>query len=81
MKRDRTITLVLVALVVGVAVAPAGVAAQPDGVDECTNADRGPGEDGPPGFVADLAPDFVSDLVGALPVPNFVKAFFGAPTC
>lgn len=58
------------------------VSAQPaDSVDECKNADEGPGENGPPGFVAGLIPDFLSDLFSALPVPNFVKAFFGAETC
>lgn len=58
------------------------VAAQPTGgVDECQNAENGPGSNGPPGFVAGLVPDFIGDLIGGLPVPNFVKAFFGAPTC
>ena len=74
-----TVLLLLVGLLVG-AVGPVG--AQPgDGVDECMNAEEGPGEDGPPGFVGGLIPDFLSDLFAVLPVPNFVKAFFGAPTC
>lgn len=60
----------------------APVAAQPvGGGDECKNADKGPGENGPPGFVANLVPNFLSDLMGSLPVPNFVKSFFGAETC
>lgn len=81
MKRERIAALVLATLLVGLAVAPSAVVGQPDGVDECTNADNGPGEDGLPGFVADLVPNSISDLVGSLPVPNFVKGFFGAPTC
>lgn len=60
----------------------APVAAQPGShVDECQNADEGPGDDGPPSFVGSLMPGFLSDLFASLPVPNFVKAFFGAPTC
>ncbi len=77
MKRTIAIGLVLALLLVGGLASPA--AAQP--VDECQNADLGPGEDGPPGFVAGLVPDFISDLIGSLPVPNFVKSFFGAATC
>lgn len=51
-------------------------------VDECQNQDRGPGGDaGPPGFVADVTPDFLSGLIGGLPVPDFVKSTFGASTC
>lgn len=75
-----SVTVLVVAAVLIGAVAPA--AAQPaGGVDECQNADEGPGEDGPPSFVGGLIPDFLSDLFASLPVPNFVKAFFGAPTC
>lgn len=71
----------MVALVVLSALATP-VAAQPSStVDECKNADAGPGEDGPPGFVGSLLPSFLSDLFASLPVPNFVKALFGAPTC
>lgn len=71
----------LVALVVLSALATP-VAAQPgSNVDECQNADEGPGEDGPPGFLGSLMPQFLSDLFASLPVPNFVKALFGAPTC
>lgn len=71
--------LLVVWLLVGAA---APVAAQPgDTVDECKNAEEGPGQDGPPGFVGSLIPNFLSDLFAELPVPNFVKAFFGAPTC
>jgi len=51
-------------------------------VDECKNAENGPnGDGGPPGFVGGLVPDFISDLIGGLPVPNFVKSLFGASTC
>lgn len=78
MFNNRIAALLVVGLLVSIAVAPGAAAAQPD---ECMNADRGPGEDGPPGFVAGLVPDFLSDLIGSLPVPNFVKSFFGAPTC
>lgn len=76
MNRTTIIGLTLVVLLLGGLATPA--AAQP--VDECQNADRGP-DDGPPGFVAGLVPDFISDLIGSLPVPNFVKSFFGASTC
>lgn len=80
MSKTWLIPLVAVVLLLGVVAAPA--AAQPaDGGDECKNADRGPGENGPPGFVDSLIPNFLSDLFASLPVPNFVKAFFGAPTC
>lgn len=79
--RTQWIIPVLAVLLLSTAFA-APVAAQPGGtVDECMNADRGPGEDGPPSFVGGLVPDFLSDLFAVLPVPNFVKAFFGAPTC
>lgn len=68
--------IVLLGLIAGPA------AAQPAGnADECVNADRGPGENGPPGFVGGLLPDFLGDLFSDLPVPNFVKAWFGAETC
>lgn len=83
----RTITaLVAALLLVSVAVAPVAAHEGHDStnstVDECTNADKGPGgAGGPPGFVADLVPNFISDVIGALPVPNFVKSFFGASTC
>ncbi|MDZ7701083.1 MAG: hypothetical protein U5J98_02890 [Halobacteriales archaeon] len=77
MTRTILIGLVLAALLLGGLASPA--AAQP--VDDCQNADRGPDGDGPPGFVASLVPDFLSDLIGSLPVPNFVKSFFGASTC
>lgn len=77
MNRTTVIGIALAVLLLGSLAVPA--AAQP--VDECQNADRGPGEDGPPGFVADIVPNFLSDLIGSLPVPNFVKTFFGAPTC
>jgi len=57
------------------------VVAAPGAVNECTNAENGPGDGGPPGFVADPVPDFLSDLIGGLPVPNSVKGTFGAETC
>ncbi len=62
------------------AVGPPGDAGSP--VGECANADAGPsGDAGPPGFVADLIPDVLGDLIGGLPVPNVVNSFVGAPTC
>lgn len=71
----------LALILISSALAPP-VAAQPsDNGDECENADEGPSGDGPPGFVGGLMPDFLSDLFAALPVPNVVKSFFGAPTC
>jgi hypothetical protein len=76
MNRTTIIGAVLAVLLLGGLATP--VAAQP--VDECQNAEQGP-DDGPPGFVAGLVPDFISDLIGSLPVPNFVKSFFGAATC
>lgn len=80
--RRQTITTVLLALLVlGLGAAPAAAAGPGDQVDECSNTDNGPGERGPPGFVGGLVPDFLSDLFATLPVPNFVKALFGAPTC
>lgn len=80
MSKQWLITALVALVVLGAFVTP--VAAQPGGnVDECQNAEEGPGEDGPPGFVGSLMPDFLSDLFASLPVPNFVKALFGAPTC
>lgn len=78
-----TLTIAAVALLAIGLFVPAAAAAPADAqVDECTNAEKGPGADGgPPGFVADLVPGFLSDLVGGLPVPNFVKSAFGASTC
>jgi len=81
MFNNRIPALLMIGLLVSIAVSPGAAAAQPDAVDECMNAERGPGENGPPGFVADLVPNFISDLIGSLPVPNFVKSFFGASTC
>jgi hypothetical protein len=72
----------IMAVIVLVSAFAAPVAAQPaEPVDECQNADEGPGDDGPPSFVGSLMPDFLGDLFSNLPVPNFVKAFFGAETC
>ena len=80
MRQTLPLALAALLLLAGAVAAPA--AAQPaDQVDECRNAELGPGEDGPPGFVGSLVPDFLSDLFASLPVPNFVKALFGAPTC
>lgn len=74
--------IAIVLLLSAAAVPATATATQPaDQVDECTNAEEGPGEQGPPGFVASLVPGFVSDLIGSLPVPNFVKSLFGAATC
>ncbi|SHG71915.1 hypothetical protein [Halobaculum gomorrense] len=84
----RLLTALLV--VAGLALAPAAAAAQPGGtdkqIDDCENAEAGPsGDAGPPGFVGGLldsvVPDFVSDLIGSLPVPDFLKSLFGAQTC
>lgn len=69
-------------LVLSVVTMPVAAAPGPaDAVDDCTNADLGPDGAGPPGFVADLVPEFLSGLLSDLPVPNFVKAAFGAETC
>lgn len=81
----RTIAILFAVLVVA-SVLAAPVAAQPGGnVDECENADEGPsGDAGPPGFVSGLldgVAGFLGDLFSSLPVPNFVKGFFGASTC
>ncbi len=83
----KAIIIATIALVV-VSLIPAPIAAQPETasgpdetVDECMNAEEGPGANGPPSFVGDLMPDFLGDLFAGLPVPNFVKSFFGAPTC
>lgn len=79
---SRTWIIPVVAVLVIASAFAAPVAAQPGGdVDECQNAEEGPGENGPPGFVGSLMPQFLSDLFASLPVPNFVKALFGAPTC
>lgn len=88
MNAKTLVSVCLAVLLVSVAIAPAAAVSDGDyvntqdgEVDECMNADTGPGEDGPPGFVADLVPNVISDLIGGLPVPNFVKSFFGASTC
>ncbi len=70
----------LAVLLITAATMPA-MAAPSAQVDECKNDDTEPDGSGPPGFVADLVPDFISNLVGSLPVPGFVKTFFGASTC
>lgn len=83
MRASQIVGAVAAVLLLSAAAVPATAAAtQPaDQVDECTNAEKGPGEQGPPGFVASVVPDVVSDLIGSLPVPNFVKSLFGATTC
>lgn len=65
----------MIALVTGSALA---AELQPD---DCQNADRGPGANGPPGFVGGLVPDGLADLFGDLPVPDVGNGFFGAPSC
>lgn len=76
----KLIPIMAVLVLLSAAVGPVG--AQPaDPVDECQNAEEGPGDDGPPAFVGSLMPGFLGDLFSSLPVPNFVKSFFGAPTC
>lgn len=71
---------VLVTLVGGIGAAHTG-----EHSDECKNADQGPAEgQGPPGFVGSLVGGvvgFLGDLFSALPVPGFVKGFFGAGGC
>jgi len=83
MNHRTTLTVVLAVLLAIGLLVPAAAAAPGDaGVDECKNAENGPGEDGgPPSFVSGLVPDFLSDLMSGLPVPNFVKSAFGASTC
>ena len=81
MFNTRSTAVLMIGSLVSIALAPGAAAAQPDSVDECMNADKGPGENGPPGLVAGLVPDFISNLIGSLPIPNFVKSFFGASTC
>jgi uncharacterized membrane protein len=72
---------VIVALPILLSVSVGSLAAQTDGtIDECQNGDNVPGEAGPPGFGANVTPDFINDLIGGLRVPNFVKSFFGATT-
>lgn len=77
MIQPKHIAIVSIVLLLSLLFIPGAALAQPD---ECMNAEQGP-DNGPPGFVAGLVPDFISDLIGSLPVPNFVKAFFGATTC
>jgi len=82
MKRTLVALLALCVLFAGLVPAAAAGAGSPtpaDGADAQCDDDRGPGDDGgPPGFVADLTPDFVGDLLGSLPVPGFLKSVFGA---
>ncbi|AEN04595.1 hypothetical protein [Halolamina sp.] len=83
MNHRTTLTVVLAALLAIGLFVPAAAATPPnETVDECKNAENGHGADGgPPVFVADLVPEFLSDLLGSLPVPNFVKSAVGASTC
>lgn len=73
--------LVLSVVAMPAAAAPGAATGPTEQVDDCENAENGPDGQGPPGFVADLVPDFLSGLMSDLPVPNFVKAAFGAETC
>lgn len=85
MKAYRFVSLQVAALLVTTLVAGVAAAHTGEHVDECKNADTGPsGGDGPPGFVGGLiggVAGFLGDLFSALPVPNFVKGFFGAEVC
>lgn len=74
--------VVAAVMLLSVAATPA-VAVQPaEQVDDCKNAEKGPGGDGgPPSFVGSLIPDFLGDLFSSLPAPDFVKSAFGAETC
>lgn len=87
MTLKKLATVLVAVLLLSVAVAPAAAhdGAHENGmstVDECKNADKGPGANGgPPSFVGGLVPDFLGDLMASLPVPNFVKSLFGAETC
>lgn len=74
--------LLLMSVVAMPAAAAPGAADGPaEQVDDCKNAQNAPDGDGPPGFVADLVPEFVSGLMSDLPVPNVVKSAFGAEAC
>jgi hypothetical protein len=76
------LTVALVALLaVGLSVPAVAAAPGAANADECQNAEHGPSDGGPPGFVAAVTPDFLSDLMSGLPVPNFVKSAFGAEPC
>jgi hypothetical protein len=82
MRSKSLVAALAVLLLTSVVVAPAA-AAPGDQVDDCKNADEGPsGDAGPPSFVGDVVdsvtPDFLSGLFADLPVPGFVKGFFGA---
>ena len=83
--KPRNIMVVVITLLLVSAVAPAMAAGPSDTVDNCQNAEKCPsGDAGPPGFVSGLVSGvtgFLGDLFAALPVPNFVKGLFGAPTC
>lgn len=80
MNTNILITVATIAVLLSVTVAPATAAPSHGQVDDCMNADLGP-DQGLPGFVGELLPDFLSDLFAVLPVPNVVKTLFGAPTC
>lgn len=76
------LTAALAALLLVTVIAVPAAAAPGDNVDACKNADRGPGDGGPPSFVGGIidsvTPNFLADLFADLPVPGFVKSFFGA---
>ena len=82
MRSKSLVAAFAVLLLTSVAVAPAA-AAPGEQVDNCKNAEKGPsGDAGPPSFVGgvvgSVTPDFLSGLFADLPVPGFVKGFFGA---
>lgn len=81
MNAKPIIAVIAAVLLVSLAGTPVAAAQPAPQVDECENAERGPSDGGPPGFVAEIVPDFLADLLGSLPVPNFVKAAVGASTC
>ncbi|RYJ14951.1 histidine kinase [Halogeometricum borinquense] len=85
MNRSLIAPLLVAFLLATLAVAPAAAVGPDKDVDECQNASNGPaGDAGPPAFVSGLVNNAVgslSDLFASLPVPNFVKGFFGASTC
>lgn len=81
MRSKSLVAAFAVLLLTSLVVAPAA-AAPGDQVDDCKNADEGPsGDAGPPSFVGgvvdSVTPDFLSSLFADLPVPGFVKGFFG----
>lgn len=68
-------------LLTGVVAAQPGDVPGPSGGEEQTEGNQTDGGGGPPGFVSGLVdavtPAFLGDLFSSLPVPGFVKNFFG----